>query len=70
MANDTDFSNLPETLTVSAKRYASLYLISLQAESLLDVMDSAGVEVPDLIRELWIDPIREGIAGVRTLGVD
>lgn len=65
MANDTDLSNLPETLTVSTKNYSDLYLISLKAESLLDVMDASGVEIPDLIRELWIDPIREILAEVR-----
>ena len=65
MANDTDLSNLPETLTVSTKHYSDLYLISLKAESLLDVMDASGIEIPNQFRELWIDPIREILAEVR-----
>ena len=65
MANDTDLSNLPETLTVSTKTYSDLYMISLKAECLLDVIDGSGIEIPKLIRELWIDPIREIIAEVR-----
>ena len=65
MANNTDLSNLPETLTIDTKVYSDLYYIMLNAEGLLGALEAAGIEIPDPINRLYAENIRETIPNVR-----
>jgi hypothetical protein len=65
MANNTDLSNLPKTLTVETKVYSDLYMLSLRVESLLGFLDTGAVEIPDAMNKYFIEPLRESLADVR-----
>ena len=65
MANNTDLSNLPETLTIGTKVYSDLYYIMLNAEGLLGALEAAGIEIPGLIDRMYAENIRETIPNVR-----
>lgn len=65
MANDTDLSNLPETLTIDTKVYSDLYYIGLKAIGMLDMLKTLNVEVPEYVTENYANEIREVWAEVK-----
>ena len=65
MANDTDLSNLPETLTIDTKVYSDLYYIGLKAIGMIEMLESANIEIPALIAEMYVKDIREVWAEVK-----
>jgi hypothetical protein len=65
MANSTDFTNLPETLTVDTRDYSNLYYIGLKAIGMLEMLEREKVEIPAFITEHYADEIREVWAEVK-----
>lgn len=65
MANDTDLSNLPETVTIDTKVYSDLYYIGLKAIGMLDLLKTLNVEIPEYVTENYANEIREVWAEVK-----
>jgi hypothetical protein len=65
MANNTDFTNLPETLTIDTKVYSDLYYIGLKAIGMIEMLEAAKVEIPAFITKHYADEIREVWADVK-----
>lgn len=64
MANNTDLSDFPDTVTIPTKTYSDLLMIKFKTDMLLAIIDDLNIEFPDIAIDYYLDPIREIVNGM------